>query len=352
MPVDPKLLELLECPRHALPLREAGAGLRCEEGHDYPVINDVPVLLDHRPQTLWVADSSLEKAQHGGENSADPYYIETLGVSDEERNLLRHQLGKANGRIDPVVSFLVGATNGIAYQHLIGKLDDYPIPELRLPPAKGELFLDVGCNWGRWCVAAARAGYSAIGIDPNLGAVLAAKRITAQMGLEARFVVGDARFLPFRPAALDVVFSYSVIQHFSFENAATAIGEVGRVLKANGKCLIQMPTVLGSRCLYHQLRRGFRPARDFEVRYWSIPALRRLFTEAVGRSSFSVDCFFGIGLQAADLRLMPFSHRVVIHASELLRKMSRLCPWLYFLADSVYIEGRKSESTVPVPARL
>src|SRR5207248_7798094 len=128
-------------------------------------------------------------------------------------------------------------------------------------------------------------------------------------------LVGDARFLPFRAESFDTVFSYSVIQHFSRENARKAIQEIGRVMRVNGKSLIQMPTIFGLRCIYHQARRKFREPRDFDVRYWTIPALREMFTESIGSTSFSVDCFFGLGLQAADLRLMPPTHRAAIHTS-------------------------------------
>lgn len=293
---------------------------------------------------MWVAERSLKRAEQGAAGAAaDPYYLDTVGISDTERAELKDLLrSSADGGIDPVVSFLIGATNGIAYKHLIGKLQEYPIPELRLPPANGQFLLDVGCNWGRWSLAAARLGYTAIGIDPSLGAVLAAKRVAAQLGLNARFVVGDARFLPFQTGSMNVVFSYSVLQHFSRGDAGTAIKEVGRVLQDGGKSLIQMPTVLGMRCLYHQARRGFREPRDFDVRYWSLPALRQLFTKSVGRTTFSVDCFFGIGLQAADLRLMPPVVGMAIRASELLRKISRKLPPLNYVADSVYVEATRT----------
>jgi SAM-dependent methyltransferase/uncharacterized protein YbaR (Trm112 family) len=344
MPVDRTLLKLLICPRHGVPLSEAGASLSCEAGHGYPVINDVPVLLEHGPQTLWVAESSLDHAERrAADPIEDPYYLGTLGISEEETAQLKERLRTAAGNsIDPIASFLVGATNGIAYQHLIGQLQEYPIPELRLPPGNGQLLLDIGCNWGRWSVAAARLGYLPIGLDPSLGAVLAAKRIAAQLGVDARFVVGDARYLPFRKGCMDVVFSYSVIQHFSRADATRAIKEVGRVLASSGRSLIQMPTTVGIRCMWHQARRGFREGRNFEVRYWSLPTLRRMFAEHVGRTTFSVDCFFGIGLQASDLQWMPASHRMAIGASEVLRKLSRVLPPLRYIADSVYVESTKA----------
>lgn len=341
MSINPRLLDILVCPQDGQGLSVSGGSLVCAAGHQYPVVGDVPIfLLDNVPQTLWVADASLQEARGEPQRGAeDRYYLGTLGISEDERSRLRELLARSDNRIDPVVAFLVGATNGIAYQHLIGKLPDYPIPELRLPPGHGRILLDVGCNWGRWCMAAARKGYLPIGIDPSLGAVLAAKRVAAQLGLDAEFVVGDARFLPFRGESIDTVFSYSVLQHLSREDVANAVNEMGRVLRRGGKSLVQMPTVLGLRCLYHQARRRFREAREFEVRYWSVPALRHLFAERVGPVSVSVDCFFGIGLQAADLRLMPLSHRVVIRASEMLRKVSRVLPGLCYVADSVYLES-------------
>lgn len=342
--VDIKLLELLVCPRHGTRFFEAGSSLHCEEGHHYPIVDDVPVLLDSGPQTLWVAERSLKEASCPGQGAAeDPYFLDTIGISERERNELKERVRRpSGGPVDPCVSFLIGATNGIAYKNLIGKLTEYPIPELRLPPANGELFLDIGCNWGRWCIAAARLGYVPIGIDPSLGAVFAARRVAAQLGLNAKFIVGDARLLPFRKGSMDAVFSYSVLQHFSNDDAISTAREIGRVLRTNGRSLIQMPTVLGVRCMYHQARRWWRKPRNFEVRYWTVPALREMFTEYVGPTTFSVDCFFGIGLQAADLVFMPCLVKVAIRTSEVLRKISRRLRWLCYVADSIYVESFKA----------
>lgn len=324
--VDPWLLDHLICPVDGGPLEYAGTHLVGRAGRKYPVVNGVPVMLRaDRPSTLWVAEHSRAQAEALATAPLDdPYYTELVGVTAEGIRDLREFIRRSDRSIDPVVSQLVSATNGIAYEHLVGKLKEYPIPTLRLPDGAGRSFLDVGCNWGRWCFAAARLGYRPVGIDPSLGAVLAAKRVAGQLGVEARFVVADARHLPFRGATFDTAFSYSVIQHFSREDAAEAVGEIGRVLRPGGTSFVQMPTVVGLRCLYHQARRGFRDGRGFEVRYWTIPALRRLFTAAVGPTSASVDCFFGIGLQPADFRLMKWYAKAAITASELLRRASRV----------------------------
>ena len=177
---------------------------------------------------------------------------------------------------------------------------------------------------------------------------MAARRVAKACGVEARFVVGDARFLPFRPAALDRVFSYSVIQHFSRDDAARTAREIGRVLSDDGSAFIQMPTTNGVRCLYHQFRRGFRDGVDFEVRYWTLPALRRLFSSAIGPTAISVDCFFGIGLQASDRPFMPPMLRTLVSTSELLRRASTVITPLRWAADSVYVQARRSPRPGPL----
>jgi hypothetical protein len=113
----------------------------------YPVVDDIPVLLDDGPQTLWVAGSSLKQAQHRDVDAAgDPHYLDTIGLSKHERAELKERLLKWDGCIYPLVSFLIGGTNGILYKRLLGKLQEYPIPELHLPPANGQALPDVGCN--------------------------------------------------------------------------------------------------------------------------------------------------------------------------------------------------------------
>ena len=338
--MDQWLIENLACPRHREALTFDSDQLSCPCGCKYPVVEGIPVmLLPDARQTMGLANTSLELSQIA--NSDGGLYLDSLGISAEEKQGVLDLAKKQDTSIDPVVSYMVGATNGIAYKSLVGKLRSYPIPDLRLPAANGSTFLDLGCNWGRWSIAAARKGYKAIGIDPSLGAVMAAKRVSKALGVNAVFIVGDARYLPLRTAVVDQIFSYSVLQHFSREDASLTVSEVGRVLKDNGNSLIQMPTTFGIRCLYHQARRGFSDGGGFEVRYWSIPSLRRLFTTAIGKTRFSVDCFFGIGLQYSDLKLMPIALKAAVIASEGLRALSKVFPPLVYVADSVYVSSRK-----------
>lgn len=341
--MDVWLQQNLACPRTGEPLTLHGDVLRSPGGFEYPVVDGVPVLLrDDVPQTIGLAHASLTAARDAlAGRRPDDLFLSTVGVSDEERALAR-RLREGNGAVvDPVVAVLIAATNGILYRDLVGRVAEFPVPELRLPSGEGRRLLDIGCSWGRWSVAAARKGYQAVGLDPSLGAVLAAKRMCARMGVTADFVVGDARFLPFRPGVFDNVFSYSVVQHFSKADARQTLGEVARVLRPGGECLIQMPNALGIRSFYHQLRRGFREGREFEVRYWRPGELVDAFQQAVGPAELSVDCYFGLGLQAADAPLMGPARQRLIALSEWLRGRAATCAPLRQLADSVYLRAQR-----------
>lgn len=341
--MSPWLLSLVACPRHKGPLDSDGLfTLRCRQGCSYPVVDGVPVLLvDDFDHTLWVAKASLDLARKHT-YADDPYCIDSLGISEEDRAELRRRVHRPSQyRIDPIVSYLVVATCGNAYRHLKGKLTEYPIPKLRLCDGRNQILVDLGCNWGRWTMAAAQKGYRVVGVDPSLGAVMAARRVARELGLQPSFVVGDARHLPLRDSTVDVVFSYSVLQHLSKEDVLEVLGEVKRTLKDGGRSVIQMPSRSGLRCLYQQARRGFRKPTGFDVRYWPLRELERIFGATVGSTAVSVDCFFGIGLQYADLRLMHPMMKMVIVASERLRGLSERFPILHRVADSLFLESEK-----------
>jgi SAM-dependent methyltransferase len=218
----------------------------------------------------------------------------------------------------------------------------YPIPKLRLPPGEGKLFLEIGCSWGRWCIAAARNGYRPIGIDPSLKGIRAARRVAMQLGIDAHYIVADGRHLPFRDEAFGQVFSYSVLQHIDDAAVAETLAEIHRVLLPQGRSLIQMPNLFGIRCLYQQLRRGYRKARDFEVRYWRPNRLRSVFAKLIGATRVSVDGYFSLNAQFSDLRFLPKRYQAVVLASELLRRASEQIPQLSYFADSLYLSSSKS----------
>ena len=301
----------LVCPRDRSPLSGDGT---CAAGHEYRVVDGVPILL--------LDEETPTHAACGRVEELPPPVREG---------------------IDPFVQEVIGATCGRLYEHLIADLPDYPIPELRLPPGEGRTFLEVGSNWGRWCVAAARRGYVPTGVDPSLKGVQAAVRVAEQLGVDPQYVVGDARRLPFADRSFDVVFSYSVFQHFSKRDALAAFDEIGRVLKPGGESLVQMANVYGARSLWNQARerRWREPRTLFDVRYWGPRELRGELERRVGPTSLSVDGFFTLNPQPTDLALLPARYRAVVHASEALRRVAGAVQPLTYVADSVYARSRR-----------
>ncbi|HJQ69322.1 MAG TPA: methyltransferase domain-containing protein [Blastocatellia bacterium] len=342
--MDRWYLDNLVCPRDHTRLEAAGSKLTCIEGHTYPVVDGLPVmLLDDQPQTIGAAEKTLQQAAGLSDKDQTPeLYLESLSLSEVQKKGIAELARNGASKIDPVVAFMIGATNGNLYGHLVGKLDSYPIPHLRLPPGGGQTFLDIGCNWGRWSIAAARHGYNVVGIDPQLGAVMAARRVSRELGLSNKYVVADARYLPFAARSFDKLFSYSVLQHLSKEDVGATVSEITRVLRAGGVSLVQMATTFGVRTLYNQARRRFRAAEGFEVRFWTIPSLKRLFS-TIGKTEISVDCYFGTGIQESDRHLMPAKLKLIIAASEALRKASRFARPLVYVADSVYVQSTKAK---------
>jgi len=334
------------CPVDGTPVAaDSPTWLKCEQGHAFPVVDGIPVMLRADvPPTMWLLRRSLERATEYSENPAavvDPMFLDTVGISPAEVELARKLASSARDAdaMDPVVSVVIAATSGHLYKHLIGKLGSYPIPEIRLPPSDGANFLDVGCNWGRWCIAAARKGYRAVGIDPSLGAVLAAKRLAARLGLDVKYVCGDARYLPFAASRFDQAYSYSVLQHFSKTDAEAAIAQMARVLSPQGRCLVQLAHTVGLRSGYHQALRGFRDPEGFDVRYWPAAEMRRVFARYFARADVSVHCYFGLGLEPSDAPLMRPAGRAAIRVSEALRRASQVVTPLKYLADSLFVDA-------------
>ncbi len=321
--VNNSLLEILACPRDRSRLSLDGDSLLCESSHRYPIVRGIPVLLvPEAAPTQWVFGQSIRDAYFPSPEA--PEIVESVGD------------------VDDYVQATIVKSSGNLYRPLIGKLARHPIPQLRLPRGDGRTFLDVGCNWGRWSIAAARLGYRTIGIDPNLSAVEAARRVARKESVDCDFIVADARHIPFTGNSIDTVFSYSVLQHFARTDVSAALAEFKRVLKYDGVSLVQMANAAGVRSAFQQMRRGFREPIDFEVRYWSVASLLEAFNDSIGPSEISADCFFGLGIQAADRDLLPFFRRLLVSGSELFRRATRFIPILTHFSDSIYIASRKA----------
>jgi len=325
--LDPWFARELVCPRDKSDLICDGDHLICHGHHQYPIVDGVPIMLiDDIAQTL-------PDLTH-----------RTLSATASANGALAPE---DNGGVEPFVQKVIVGTNGNLYGRIAGKLPRYPIPEIRLPAAReGERsLLDLGCNWGRWTIAAARRGYQPVGMDPGLESILPARRIARQLGVEARFLVGDARYIPFRDGRFDVVYSYGVLQHFSPADAKVALAEAARVAAPRATVLIQMAARYGMLSILQQARRGFRAARGFEVRYWKPSEIAAAFESLVGPATLSADGYFTLNPQPSDLDLMPFYCRQIVRLSEALRALSHHIPALIGVADSIFAGSVKDAAT-------
>ncbi len=308
----------LVCPHDRTRLSGTDDRLTCEQGHRFPVCGGIPVLvLDDAPGMHVSVTRALDEDERA----------EDLALDDGET--------PPPTMLHPFVREMQGATSGAMFHAARDRFTTYPIPELRLPDGAGKRLLDIGCAWGRWSIAAARKGYRVTGVDHNFGRLVIARRVCRQLGVEADFLCTDARRLPFADGSFDVAFSYSVVQHFSKDQARLILAEVGRVLAAGGAGMIQMPNRYGIRSLYHQLRKTWTPAQPFDVRYWTPRELLRDFEAAIGPSRLTIDGFFGLGIQARDSENFLPHHRAIVGLSERLRR----APWLAPVADSLYVHS-------------
>ena len=338
--LSPELLAILACPRHHCGLVCKGARLVCEEGCEFPVVEGIPVmLLAEQTATIGVMSASLQAAASG---TGAPLYLATIGLDDHERVRVQSQWdANPDAPIDPAISNLVGATSGDGYLALRGGMTEYPIPNIPLPEGSGAWLMDLGCNWGRWTVSAERRGWRAVGLDPSLGALLASRRALGKTSPNAHRVCGDARFPPFRDGVFAQVFSYSVIQHFSEDDAQTTLLAVGRVLRSGGQAKIQMAHLGGLRSTWHRTRPGYAKSGMFWVRYWSLQQLRERFTAAIGPTALRAEAYGGLGILGEDYRFVNAKGRVLILASALMKALARVFPPLIGLADSVYVTATK-----------
>ncbi len=308
----------LVCPIHRTKLTYGRDVLKCDAGHVFPVYEGIPILMvpDNEPMYPPFGEPSTDLASQVGDPAA----------------------------IDPFVQQNLVRTNGKLYRSLRGKLKRYPIPELPLPEGEGRSLLDVGSNWGRWTIAAARKGYRAIGVDVSLAGVRAARRVARQLGVEPVFIVADSRRLPFLDRTFDVCFSYSVIQQFEKRMARQAVEEMARVTNTGGRVLVQMANRYGLLQMVNQARQVLR--RDhgpFRVRYWTPRELRAMFSDAVGPSKVYPEGFFSLDAQGADLDMLPWREAAVVRFSEKLRRAARHFPPLAAMADSLYVDSLKRD---------
>ncbi len=95
--------------------------------------------------------------------------------------------------------------------------------------------LEVGCGTGNNLWFAAREGFCVYGVDGSKSAIEFAQNYFAKEGLKGDLRVGDFTKLPFESDFFDLVIDRGSLTCCGFESAKTAIKEIYRVLKKDGK---------------------------------------------------------------------------------------------------------------------
>lgn len=319
-----QLITLLACPLDRSSVRLHEETLICERGHSFPIEQGVPIFTD------------------AVRREAVPQNMAPV-----------RRAPRRNGFVDSFVDDWLVNTNGNLYAHARGNLTRYPIPHWPISATADQIVLDVGCSWGRWSVAAARAGLIPIGMDVHIDALAAAGRVSRQLGVDANFICGDIEKLPLRSKSVDLVFSYSVLQHIEKAKVTRFFAEAARVLKPGGLCLVQLPNVFGIYSICRQAKRGFREARPgtFEVRYWTRSAIRRALENAGLRDlQFRVDGFFSQNARRSDLDLLSPLGKLIVRASGAAGRAADRVPLLARIADSLWVQGQSSAGGVSAEA--
>lgn len=123
-PIDLRLSNILQCPWCRSQMESKGDRLHCPSGHDYPVVDGVPVfVLPDKEQTIGIALASYEAATN---KKGGPLYLNSIGLSKAESAGIEKLWSDSTrtSRIDPAISYLIGATSGLGYVHLLGRLNN------------------------------------------------------------------------------------------------------------------------------------------------------------------------------------------------------------------------------------
>ncbi|MHB8487494.1 MAG: methyltransferase domain-containing protein [Candidatus Acidiferrales bacterium] len=317
------LLRILACPHDRTRLRVESSTLVCKRGHQFPFEEGIPIF--------------------AGNPRREPIPL-NMGPCPHPSD---SAYAAGSEPIDPFVNDWIVNTNGNLYWRVRGRLPRYPIPNWPFGAGDGKILVDIGCSWGRWSIAAARAGFAPVGADVHVDALAAAARVSRQLEVRADFICCDAEHLPFQSGSVDFVFSYSVLQHLDKSKVRRIFQEISRVLQPGGVCLIQLPNAFGLLSVVQQLKRGFREAKSgtFEMRYWTHAEIRHAL-EQVGFSRIKIyaDGFFSQNPQLKDLDLLSPAGRLLVRASSASRRAANAFPILTRVADSLWIEARTPAS--------
>jgi len=103
----------------------------------------------------------------------------------------------------------------------------------------GKNVLDVGCQWGATCIAAAERGAMPTGMDVDENLMIGARIRAEEQGVDATFERGYAETMPFRDATFDVTLCVNVLEHV--RDHGETVRELVRVTRPGGVVYVDGP---------------------------------------------------------------------------------------------------------------
>lgn len=256
------------------------------------------------------------------------------------------------GKIPWKVQCQIAATNGIHYVDSIGKLNEYPVPEIPIGRAATgqELLLDIGCGWGRWVTAAGLKNYIPVGIDIRLEFCGTAREVMNANGVKGYSVTADLQKLPFKDGIFDVVWSFSVIQHTHKTRLLNCIGHIHRILRQGSFAKLEFPNKNGLRNRFGPVPQAEKNRDDinsWDVRYYTPSEYRNIFEPLFKNFRFENHSFFGIGVLKEDIKYTTSLKNKAISAISLFFSgIAAILKPMKYLSDSIYVIVQKKENTL------
>ena len=204
MPLSKQLLDVIACPACLGELiRTNETSFACPKCHrSYPIVGDIPLLFDRDRLSEYV-----------GPETSMYYDMIKSELADNTPSQSQWRLSKT--RFLQILLSQTGCLNG-------------------------KRVLNVGCGRDTYFPSMKKAGaiyYQTDIVQPMLHEL-------RTRGSE-NVVAGSIDALPFRPETFDVVFCIDVVHHFTDRGLEAPLDEMVRVLKPNGRLLIEEPNKYG-----------------------------------------------------------------------------------------------------------
>ena len=135
----------------------------------------------------------------------------------------------------------------------------------RLSVSRRHSLLEVGCGSGAFLYCIRKLTQCSVtGIDYSASLIEIARKYVS-----GKFVVSDAKVLPFSKQCFDFVISHSVFQYFpSKEYANNVLSEIYRVMKTGGKgCLMDLNDKCCEKSYYESRRILYKCPEEYDAKY-------------------------------------------------------------------------------------